>query len=189
MFEESKRLPVALLTGVAAGLLAGAAVGRVDKWTGRMVAEEQKRREKQVRDDSAHRMAGPYFGRKILGRELSEDEENKARAAFGATYGVVWGLIYAALRERFPSISKYYGLPFAVPFFFACDGTMAPLLGVTPGIQRLPWQINAQEMGNHIVWTIAAETVHRLAESLRENGAGEALSKPIPDRRKEASYE
>ncbi len=162
MLSEKRSLCRTLLTGVGAGLLAGGVVGLVDKLTDRLVSEEQKRREKQIRDDSAHKMAGPHFARKLLGREPSETEKRKAQAIFAASFGVMWGLIYAGVRGKYPSATKLMGLPFAVPFFFACDGTMAPLLGISPGIRKIPWQVNAKEMGNHIAWTFAAETVHRL---------------------------
>ena len=54
------------------------------------------------------------------------------------------------------------GLPFAVPFFLGCDGAMASLLGISPSIQKIPWQFNAKEVVNHFAWTLAAEAVHRL---------------------------
>ena len=168
MHNDSHSLPRTLLTGVAAGLLAGAVVGQVDKLGKRLVSEEQKKREKKVREDSAHKMAGPHFARKLLGHELSAEGERRARAAFGVTYGVTWGLIYAGLRRRFPAVCKFMGLPFAVPFFFGCDGALAPLFGVSPGIQKIPWQLNTKELGNHIAWTLTAEAVHRLAARIPE---------------------
>ena len=39
---------------------------------------------KQVREDSAHKMAGPHFARKILGHELTEEQVRRSQAAFGA---------------------------------------------------------------------------------------------------------
>jgi putative membrane protein len=158
-----RSLPRLLLTGAAAGLLAGIAVGWTDKLGERLISDEQKRRERRVREDSAHKMAGPHFARKILGHELSRKEERRSRAAFGVAYGLMWGLVYAGLREKAPTVRKYMGLPFAVPFFFSCDGGLAPLLGVSPGIRKIPWQVNAKEMGNHMAWTMTAETVHRIA--------------------------
>lgn len=162
--RETQSLPPVLLIGAASGLLASAVVGQVDKLTDRLVSKKQKRREKRVRPDSAHKVAGPHFARKILGHEISRKEERRARAAFGVTYGLMWGLVYAGLRERFPTLRRYLGLSFAVPFFLGCDGGLAPLLGVSPGIQKIPWQINVKEMGNHIAWTITAETLHRFAD-------------------------
>jgi putative membrane protein len=54
-------------------------------------------------------------------------------------------------------------LPFAVPFFLACDGGIAPLLGLSPGLARVPWQLSVKELLNHVAWTATAETAHRLA--------------------------
>ena len=170
------------LTGVISGLLAGAVVGQLEKLTDRLVGEEQKRREKQIREDSAHKMAGPYFARKIVGHELTEAQKRRSRVVFGVAYGVMWGLIYAGLRQRLPVVRNAMGLPFAVPFFLGCDGGMAPLLGVSPGIQKIPWQINAKELGNHIAWTLTAEAVHRLAPRLVER-AGEIPSRAERERR------
>ena len=165
------------LTGVAAGLLAGVVVKQVEKFTDRLVSEKQKRREKQVREDSAHKMAGPYFARKLLGHELTEAQKRRSQAAFGVAFGVMWGLIHAGVRVKFPAVRKAMGLPFAVPFFFGCDGAMAPLLGVSPGIQKIPWQINAKELSNHIAWTLTAEAVHRLAPRLAKRPSGEIASR------------
>lgn len=163
MPNRSQQPARVILTGIAAGLLAGVATGLADRRVERLVSEEHKRREKLVRQDSAHKMAGPFFARKLLGHELSGEERRRARATFGVAYGVMWGLIHAAARTRFPILRRFLGLPFAVPFFFACDGGIAPLLGISPAIRKLPWQINAKEMANHVVWTVTAESVHRLA--------------------------
>jgi uncharacterized membrane protein YagU involved in acid resistance len=176
MLKEPTSLTRKIVTGIAAGLVAGAVVGLVDRFTDRLVSPEQKRREKEIREDSAHKTAGPYFARKLLGHELSRTEKRRSRAIFGVAYGAMWGLVYAGLRERYYTIPRFMGLPFALPFFFGCDGGMAPLLGVTPGIQHLPWQVNAKELGNHIVWTMTAETVHRLASRIPSGSLDEILS-------------
>lgn len=171
-----------LLTGMAAGLLAGTVVGQVEKLTGRLVSEKQKRREKLVREDSAHNMAGPYFARKFLDHELTEVQKRRSQAVFGISYGVMWGLIHAGIRLKFPATRKALGLPFAVPFFFGCDGAMAPLLGVSPGITRIPWQINAKELLNHIAWTLTAEAVHRLAPRLAKSRPADLASRTATGR-------
>ena len=100
---------------------------------------------------------------KISGKKLTEQEKKRARAAFSVAYGLGWGPISPGFRKKFPRVSRWGGLPFAIPFFFACDGLIAPLLGVSPNLRRIPWQPSAKEMGNHIAWTAAAELVHRAA--------------------------
>jgi uncharacterized membrane protein YagU involved in acid resistance len=176
MLKVPTSLTRKIVTGIAAGLVAGAVVGLVERLSDRLISPEQKQREKQVREDSAHKSAGPYFARKLLGHELSKVEKRRSRAIFGIAYGVLWGLVYAGLRDRYSIIPRHLGLPFALPFFIGCDGGMAPLLGVSPGIQRLPWQVNAKELGNHIVWTLTAEAVHRMGARLPSASLDEILS-------------
>jgi hypothetical protein len=153
--------PHPLVTGIAAGLIAGAIAGQSDRFLDRFVSKQQKRRERRVREGSAHEMAGPYIAGKISGKKLSRTDAKRARMVFGLVYGIGWGMIHAGLRKKFPQISRCAGLPFAIPFFFACDGMMAPLLGISPNLKKIPWQPNVKEMGNHIAWTAAAEIVHR----------------------------
>ena len=48
-----------LLVAAAAGLIAGAVAGRGNKLLDHLVSDRQKRRERRVREGSAHEMAGP----------------------------------------------------------------------------------------------------------------------------------
>ena len=162
-----------LLLGVAAGLIAGAVSGRADKLLGHLVSDQQKKLDRRVREASAHEMAGPYLAAKLLGKRLGKEEKKRARLVFNVVYGVGWGLIHSRLRKSFPGLSRWAGVPFAVPFFFACDGLIAPLLGISPRLRRIPWQPSAKEMGNHIAWTAAAEFIHRLAARRRQSAWGE----------------
>lgn len=156
-----------LLVAMAAGLLAGAAAGGSERLLDRLVSKRQKRRDRLVREGSAHQVAGPLFASKLVGRRLKKRERKRARLAFGIVYGLGWGMIHGGLRKRFPVLSRWGGLPFAVPFFFACDGLIAPSLKVSPGLRSIPWQPSAKELGNHIAWTATAEAIQRLAARVR----------------------
>lgn len=146
-----------LLFGAASGLVAMGAVGISDAVLSQFVSEEQERRERRVREGSPHDVAGPRFAGRLLGREPTRTESLAAKGVFTVLYGLLWGVVYAAVRRVLPGTRRLAGLPFAVPFFVACDGGIAPLLGLTPGLQRIPWQFNAKELANHVVWTAAAE--------------------------------
>lgn len=156
----TQRHPV--LIAMAAGLIAGAAAGASDRLLDRLVSERQKRRDRLVREAPAHQVAGPRFAAKLAGRRLSRKEKEHAKTAFGVLYGLGWGAVHGGLRRKFPVLSRWGGLPFALPFFFACDGMIAPALGMSPGLNRIPWQPSVKEMWNHIAWTVAAELVHRV---------------------------
>ncbi len=160
--KEEPRVPRYLLTGIAAGVIAGAVTGQTDRFLSRFVSPRQKRRDRRVRKGSAHEMAGPWFARKLSGKKrLSKQEEKRARTLFSVAYGVGWGLIHAGMRRRFPQLSSWGGIPFAIPFFFACDAMIAPRLGISPALRQIPWQPSVKEMGNHIAWTAASEIIQR----------------------------
>lgn len=154
-----------LLRGALAGVLASAAVAPVDAVLGQLVSNAQKRRERRVRKGSPHSLAGPRAGARLAGRKLSRKEERLARALFTTSYGIGWGMVYALVRRRFPAVSRGLGLPFAIPFFVACDGVIAPMLGLTPSLHRVPWQIDAKELANHGAWTAGAELLLRRTDA------------------------
>ena len=161
--EERGTLGRMLLAAAATGLVATAVTGVADRLLGRLVSKEQKRRDRMVRKGTAHEVAGPYFAERMAGRELSEKGKKRAKAAFSLTYSLVWGTVYTLLRRRYPAVGKFAGVPFAIPFFFACDGLLAPLLKVSPRLTKVPWQPTAKEAANHMAWAAAAERVQRAA--------------------------
>ena len=152
-----------LMTAAAAGLIATAVTGVADRLLDHLVSERQKKLDRLVREGTAHELAGPHFAEKISGKVLSQKGKKRARTTFSLAYSLMWGLVYATARKKFPQLSRFTGLPFAIPFFFACDGLLAPLLGISPNLRRVPWQPSAKEMANHVAWTAAAEIVHRAA--------------------------
>jgi putative membrane protein len=151
------------LRAVAAGLVADAVTAAVDRLLDRFVSDDVRRRELAVRAGSPHRIAGPRAVEKVAGRPLGEPGTRAARLGFTVAYGVAWGLVYAAVRRRYPAAARLAGVPFAVPFYLACDGLIAPALGLTPTPPGVPWQLNAKELANHVAWTATAEAVHRAA--------------------------
>lgn len=153
-----------LAAGLAAGILADLVVAQVDKALSKLVTDEQKRRERAVREGSPHKIAGTKIGERITGRKFSEPDKRRAQVAFTLAYDLVFGAVYAVIRRRVPLATPWLGLPYGVAFFFACDGALAPLFRMSPGLQKIPWQFNGKELADHVVWTWTAELVHRGAE-------------------------
>jgi putative membrane protein len=153
-----------LLVAVGAGLVATAVVTPVDRALEQFLGPRQRRSVRNARQRSPHRIAGPMLARSLAGARLDPRSEAVARLGFAAIYAVGWGMAYAAARRRRPELSRMAGLPFAGLFYALCDGVIAPSMGLAPPPHRLPWQRNVEELGNHVLWTAAAEMVHRAAE-------------------------
>lgn len=155
----------ALGAGIGIGLIATLAAGAADAGLSLLVSQRHKRRERRIRRGSPHQMAGTLFFERIWGRKPSAFEQLVATVAFNVAYGVVWGAAYTVLRRLEPSSQSAPALPVtAAGFFVACDGAIAPLLDLSPGVSKLPWQFNAKELANHIVWNATAERLHRADE-------------------------
>lgn len=150
-----------LLVGAAAGAVASAVTAGADRLLDPLVSDAARRRERAVREGPGHDVAAGAFARRLAGPGADARALRRGRALFGLLFGVGWGLVYAAVRRRQPAAARAAGLPFAVPFFLACDGAIAPLTGLSPSPRALPWQVNAKELANHAVWTAAAEVVTR----------------------------
>ena len=153
-----------ILTGAGAGLFASVVTAPVDKSVKHLISKRQKQREKKVREGSPHEIAGVKFGERVLHRRLSRREAQGAQLLFTVAYGAGWGLIYYGVRRAFPKISRFAGLPYALPFFLACDGVFAPKTNLSPRLKRIPWQFNVKEFANHAAWTAAAELALRRVE-------------------------
>ena len=147
--ERSVSLARDVLTGLGAGLVAQLAVSQVDRVLRSRISSRQKLREKLVREGSPHEVASARYG-----------------LAFTLGYGLLWGAIYALARRRMPQAGALLGAPFGVGFFLACDGVLAPLFRMGPGLRKVPAPFNAKELANHVAWTATAEAVHRGLERM-----------------------
>lgn len=155
-----------LLLGAASGVAANIISAPANILFTKLVSPKQKRKEHSVREGSPHDVGGKKLGERILDPHLSKVEEKNAQRLFTLNYGIAWGMLYSYVRKEFPKSAGALGLPFSIGFFLACDGVLAPLLRLSPPLNRIPWQFNLKELANHIVWTAAAESTLRAAEKL-----------------------
>lgn len=163
--RDSRPFGRVVATGIAAGFLATLASGIANTGLSLLVDERQKRRERRVRRGSPHEVGGALLLERMLGRKPSTVAKLFATLGFNVVYSAMWGLVYAGTRRAFPRSATAPALPFtAAAFFVACDGGIAPALGLTPNLPRLPWQFNAKELVNHVVWNATAEMIHRADE-------------------------
>jgi putative membrane protein len=149
-----------MLARAASGVAGSVATAVSNRILEGAIPAEEKRREKTIREGSGHEVMANRLGRALGGTPAAKA---LAGVLFATAFGAGWGLIYGAVRRRIPFVGRYGGWAFGVPFFLVCDGAIAPLLGLSPSIPRVPWRFNAKELANHLVWTAATELATRAA--------------------------
>lgn len=155
----------ALLAGIGAGFVATVASGVANAGLSLLVGTEAKHREHRVRRGSPHEVGGTLIAERILKHRPSLAGRLAATLAFNAMYMTVLGVAYTVMRRVAPGTARTSALPLTgAAYFVACDGGVAPALGLTPGPQELPWQYNVKELVNHVVWNATAEALHRADE-------------------------
>lgn len=93
----------------------------------------------------------------FVGLRFSRKQKQRWGWAFHKTFGVVGGVAYIALRQRYPRIAAGKGLAFGTGFFAIADELLVPLFGLTPGPLAFPWKVHARGAVSHIAYGVAAE--------------------------------
>src|ERR1700710_2463043 len=96
-----------------------------------------------------------------LGRPLSRKEMHVWGWRFHKTFGTAQGLVYDALRKRYPRIGAGLGLAFGASFFILVDEVLMPVLGLTPGPRAFSWKVHARGAAAHVAYGVAAELTWR----------------------------
>jgi hypothetical protein len=105
---------------------------------------------------------------------LSPRQRQAGGVALQWTFGVGAGVLYAALRRRFPAVGAGRGLAYGAAFSLVVDEGATPLLGFAPGPRAFPWQTHARGLLGHLVFGAVADaalrTLDPAAPALRNGG-------------------
>ncbi len=162
---------------VLGGLLVGAAATEALDLVSIVVYEKESSllrfRENRTRHfKHAYERAVSDFARK-LGRPLTRKEMHVWGWRFHKTFGTATGLLYSALRKRYPRVGAGAGLAFGAAFFVIVDELLMPLQGWTPGPQAFSWKVHARGAAAHVAYGVAAELAWRALAALAEDNAGD----------------
>jgi len=83
-------------------------------------------------------------------------------------YGVLWGGLFGALRNRVPVIGSAAGLTYGTGLWLIGDELMMPILKLSPPSTDFPWQNHARAFTNHAAYGttlwLTLETLSRLTD-------------------------
>lgn len=87
----------------------------------------------------------------LAGKELSDEQAEKAGLGIHWGMGIGFGMAHAALRDRVPLIGTGRGLVHGLILFALVDEGAKPLLGLSGGPTDFPWQTHARGLAGHLV--------------------------------------
>jgi hypothetical protein len=123
---------------------------------------EQENRTRPFGEDVAHASAR-YLAR-AAGRD-APPEPNAAGIFIHYQLGIVPGIAYATLRERFPAITAGKGALWGATLYVTNDLLAARLLRIAGPQEQYPWQTHVRGLVGHTVLGIAT---HLTLEALDE---------------------
>jgi hypothetical protein len=166
--RHTKRDDHGLIGDLARGAIAGAAatwvMGQVTTVLYENESEGAREREDEARDGKTAYGVAAEKAAAAVGRELGEEERERAGAALHWVLGAAAGAAYGALRHRLPGIDTGNGLLFGTVFWAVVDEGANPALGLTPGPAAFPWQTHARGLIGHLAFGVAADTTLRLLD-------------------------
>jgi hypothetical protein len=94
----------------------------------------------------------------IAGAELSGEQEGRAANAVHWAVGLGAGALYGALRPRVKWADQAQGLGFGTAFWLVADEMLVPLLKLSSGPTKYPWQTHARGLAGHLTYGLVADT-------------------------------
>jgi hypothetical protein len=105
--------------------------------------------------------AAERVSRRVLGRSLTEREQEVAGTVLHYAFGAAAGAFYGALGEIAPRARTGLGMPFGTSVWVTANEIAMPLLGLTKPPSAYPLPMHATAFGSHVVFGLTAELVRR----------------------------
>jgi putative membrane protein len=165
---RKRRARSGILSLLAEGAVVGLAATQALDWLSIFI---YKREDPRLRADENLVRGGLHAYERGLdqmtraaGKPLDNDQLRTWGWRFHKSFGIASGILYLALRRRFPRIGAGWGLAAGGAFFVLMDEVAMPLLGWTPGPRAFSWKVHARGAASHVAYGVAAETVARVLE-------------------------
>jgi hypothetical protein len=156
--NDDRPLIVDLLIGAAAGAAATWVMDRVTTALYERQSEKVTQKEEDARGGETAYVAAAGKAASLIGRELSDQEKQKAGEMIHWALGIGAGATYGGLRNVMPALGPGSGVAFATLWWAALDEGANPILGLTPPPQEFPWQTHARGLAGHLVLGAVLDT-------------------------------
>lgn len=150
-----------LLAGVAAGLVASAAMAAFQHQAAKLLPEDGKE------EDPATVKAADKASEVLLDAPVPEEYREQAGQAVHYITGAVLGGIYGVITEYKPEASAGFGGAYGIATSALLDEGVVPAAGLAPGPDDTPLAQHAYGAASHLVYGIVLEGVRWLIAGKR----------------------
>lgn len=142
-----------ILTGLAAGAAATYAMDQVSSFGYKLEDDETRKYEENLRNrEYPPGVLARKVAKSCCGIELDQEMEQKIAGRIHWGYGIFWGGVFGALRNRVPLVGMACGVAFGLGLWAIGDEILMPAMGLTPPSQEFPWQNHARAAANHLAY-------------------------------------
>jgi hypothetical protein len=131
----------------------------------RQQASGQEGREQSQDDDATVKMA-ELLSEKVLHRQMSQDEKEKAGPVVHYAYGALAGGLYGMVAEVVPAVTKGEGTLYATALFVGGDEVAVPALGLAKSPTNYPLSSHANALASHLVYGVTTELGRRAVRAI-----------------------
>jgi len=158
---QNGTLAADLAKGAIAGLVATWVMGQLTTYLYEAENEEARKREDAAREGKTAYGVAAEKAAGMVGRELSDEERQRAGSAIHWVLGAGAGAAYGVMRHRIPAADLGNGLLFGTAFWAVIDEGANVALGLTPGPTEFPWQAHGRGLAGHLLFGVAADVTLR----------------------------
>lgn len=96
----------------------------------------------------------------------TKETAQKAGMAIHWGYGILWGGLFGALRNRAPGVGSAGGVIYGLGLWLIGDELMMPVLKLAPPSTEFPWQNHARAITNHVAYGTTLGLTDRVLRKL-----------------------
>ena len=146
-----------LIRDIAMGMVAGAVatfvMDKVSAWDYTLENPKVKEAEEKMRGgEYPPEVLAKRVAQATTGSVPTQEATEKLAMGFHWGYGVIWGGLFGALRNRVPLIGSAAGLTYGTGLWLIGDELMMPVLKLSPPSSDFPWQNHARAFTNHAAY-------------------------------------
>lgn len=179
---RQRRLSRTLMLGAVAGLLGARSMGTFTRlWRNFLKSNQDGDRKPgssySAQERDATERIAEIVAARVFERRLSMRDRHAGSIVVHYGVGAASGAVYALLPNRFPFVSRFCAILFGAAMWLVADELLMPALGVTRALKNYSAAMQANALGEHIVFALTTDQFLRLTHVFESRSAKPAAER------------